>query len=289
MLAAAPLAPALPLAQPVDHFMVSGSDIFALGHYPGNPIYPGVLTAERLCHLAAHVASEQLRQAGQQAAHQVAKVQQIKRVQYLDAIVPGDAVELVASVKKVSVDGVEISASARVGATVKTRATLLCTPGARALASIGTPTPADPGTAALPYRTLTTVLPHRYPFLLLDCIEDLQPGSWIRARKLVNRASPLFLEQMPASWPLGLAIESVGQAGIALFFLSRAEPEPVDIVLGSISDTVLLRDIPFDSALTVEARIERMLPNGVVFSGTARIGKEAVLHIGSLVAMIDPR
>lgn len=275
------LAHAVEVQEIRDHLLVSGTDIFALGHYPGNPIYPGVLVAERLMQLAEKLAFTVFGQA--------ASVDLLKRIQYLDAVLPGDVVELVASVKKAGSDCLEISALARVGDKPKARATLICTPGSRALAQAVVPKAPTPGERPIAHRELSSILPHRYPFLLIDSIQDHVPGQSVRATKVVNRASPLFLEHLPTTYPHGLIIESIGQAGIALFFLSQATRQPMDIVLGSVGETELLADLPFGVALTVEARIERMLSNGVIFSGQALLGDQVILRIGSLVAMTDPR
>jgi 3-hydroxymyristoyl/3-hydroxydecanoyl-(acyl carrier protein) dehydratase len=264
------------------HLFVSGSDIFALGHYPSNPIYPGVLIAEQFLRLAEAVAGK--------VFGGPATVAAIKRIQYLDAVVPGDVLELVASVKKRSQDGLEIALQARVGETVKTRATLLCKPGMRHACEMTAPAlPAASSERTISHRALSEILPHRYPFLLVDVIEDFQAGDWLRARKVINRASPLFLDGFPSSYPHGLVLESIGQAGIALYFLSREGGQAADIVLGSICDAELISDIPFDAVLTIEARIERQLTNGVVLSGEARIGQQVVSRVGNLIAMIDPR
>jgi len=265
-----------------EQLLVSGSDIFALGHYPNNPIYPGVLILERLCGLAQRLAQQQL---GQEAA-----VQTVKRVQYLDAVLPGDVLTLSASVKKHDAQGLEISVSAQADDRTKTRATLVCRPGARPLAPASLADEAGPGVAGpLSHRELTKVLPHRYPFLLLDRVAAYEPQRSIRARKLINRASPLFLEHQPVHYPQGLAIESIGQAGIALLFLSRPDQPPADVVLGSLGEVELLAEIPFGALLQVEAQIERLLPNAVVLSGQARVGEQIVTRVGSLVAMVDPR
>ena len=34
------------------HFVVSGTDAFVQGHYPGNPVFPGVMIANLLACLA---------------------------------------------------------------------------------------------------------------------------------------------------------------------------------------------------------------------------------------------
>ncbi len=276
-------APQTNLSEQATAFLaVSGTDIFALGHYPGNPIYPGVLIAERLCALA--------RQHAQTVLGPSTTAVAIKRVQYLDAIVPGEVVEISASIRKQCRDEVELATVARVGDTMKTRASVICrrgmlpsSDGPLSLCEIR-----KPG-RGIAHRALPAILPHRYPFLLLDTIDDYVAGETLRARKIVNRSSPLFIAQQPDTYPHSLAIESIGQAGIALYFLSRADSRPCDIVLGSLTDVKFLATIPFDSVLTVEARIERQLENGVVLSGTARVGAQTVVSVASLVAMNDPR
>jgi 3-hydroxymyristoyl/3-hydroxydecanoyl-(acyl carrier protein) dehydratase len=269
-----------PLVQARASLAVSGNDIFALGHYPDNPIYPGVLIAEQLCQLAM---------LGARALGPSASVRAIKRIQYLDAVLPGDVVELTATAKKRVGDELEVTATAQVGDRVKTRATLVCVAHGRVAVQVPASQLSLPGERALPQRSIAAILPHRYPFLLLDTVEDHVPGQWLRGRKVVTRASPLFLEGLPAHYPQGLVIESIGQAGIALFFLSRESATPVDIVLGSVADTDLLCDVPFNAALTIDVRIDRLLPNGVVFSGQACVGEQVVTRVGSLIAMIDPR
>lgn len=263
------------------YFLVSGSDPFALGHYPGNPIFPGVLTAEHLCNLAQTLCTER---AGQ-TVHAVG----IKRMQYLDVIVPGDVVELQASVHRVGADEFEVKASALVGGKPKTRATLLCSRAARPTAAPSRPQAMPVGERGLEHRDLGRVLPHRYPFLLVDRICEHEPGKYIVGTKITGRTLPALLGMAQQPYPQGLVIESIGQIGIALFFLSREERSPVDVVLGSVADVEFCRPVPVDVMLTLNVRIDRLLPNSVILSGEARSGDEVVTRVGSLVAMIDPR
>jgi 3-hydroxymyristoyl/3-hydroxydecanoyl-(acyl carrier protein) dehydratase len=268
-----------------EQLLVSGTDIFALGHYPGNPIYPGVLIAGALCDLAGVFAGDILGGPARAVA--------IQRIQYLDAVVPGDVVELVTTIssktQKQQADQLYVTAVASVGNVVKTRATIICRAGSLPVAKpVCKPETVAGNAQRIDHRALASILPHRYPFLLLDVIEDYQHGLWLRARKVVNRRSPLFPGETPDTYPHSFVIESIGQAGIALYFLSR-NGVPADIVLGSFSDAQIFADIPFDSVLTIEARIERQLENGVVLSGAARVGNQTVMHVASLIAMIDPR
>jgi 3-hydroxymyristoyl/3-hydroxydecanoyl-(acyl carrier protein) dehydratase len=220
--------PSSPSATLGEALLVSGTDLFALGHYPGAPIYPGVLLLDQLLVLAERLATRT-------AGHPM-RVRTMARVQYLDAILPGDVVNLEATVRTSGPDGLSLAATASVRGKPCARANFAC-----------------------------------------------------GACKLATRQSPLFAAQAPAVYPAGLAIESLGQAGIALFFLGQAGGAPREVVLGAMTGIELIHDVPFDSVLTLDARIDRLLPNAVVFGGEVRIGPTPVIRVGSLVAMIDPR
>lgn len=259
---------------------VSGSDLFALGHYHGNPIYPGVLLLDHFIALANRIAS--------MAVGLPALAVSIKRVQYLSAVLPGDIVELVASVKSRDATSVTVVASASVEGTIRARATITC--DSTSARRIPASTQSQPSSkTSLSHRDIARVLPHRYPFLLVDKVHSYTPGKRIHASKTVNRNSLLLGRNPPDDYPHGLVIESFGQAGIALFFLSQTETAPADILLGAISGIDLLHPVPYDTVLTLDVAIERLLPDAVVFSGAVCIGDEPIVRVGSLVAMIDQR
>lgn len=83
---------------------VSGSEPFALGHYAGNPIFPGVLSLQLMLDLSDAL----FRQNG---LPQPTKMR-ITRTQYLDMVRPGDVLEVEVDIKKR--DEKQISVSARV-------------------------------------------------------------------------------------------------------------------------------------------------------------------------------
>ena len=69
----------------------------------------------------------------------------------------------------------------------------------------------------LDIRAIERILPHRYPFLLVDRVDDLQPHR-IVARKLVTRNEPQFNGHFPGHpvMPGVLIIEALAQAGALL-------------------------------------------------------------------------
>ena len=63
-------------------------------------------------------------------------------------------------------------------------------------------------------RTLTApeiakILPHRYPFALVDRIEDYEPGEWARGRMCVSMQAPWFQGHFP-DYPVTLFFTKEG-------------------------------------------------------------------------------
>ncbi|MCK9539402.1 3-hydroxyacyl-ACP dehydratase FabZ, partial [Dokdonella sp.] len=71
---------------------------------------------------------------------------------------------------------------------------------------------------------IAAMLPHRYPFLLLDRIIACEPGKQITAIKNVTVNEPFFQGHFPSHrvMPGVLLIESMAQAGGVLTMLSRS-------------------------------------------------------------------
>lgn len=74
---------------------------------------------------------------------------------------------------------------------------------------------------------VSRLLPHKYPFLLVDRIVDLSPGERVAALKCVSINEPFFQGHFPGYpiMPGVLVIESLGQAGGVLLLNSVDEPE----------------------------------------------------------------
>lgn len=75
---------------------VSGSTGFALGHYPDDPIFPGVMSLNLMQHLAeglaGHLTGDERRAKG------------IKRVSYLSPVRPGDVLHIACDAPKAGKD-----------------------------------------------------------------------------------------------------------------------------------------------------------------------------------------
>jgi 3-hydroxyacyl-[acyl-carrier-protein] dehydratase len=69
---------------------------------------------------------------------------------------------------------------------------------------------------------IQNILPHRYPFLLVDRITKLTPGEYIEALKNVSISEPVFQGHFPGHpiYPGVMIIEGMAQAGGVLAFKS---------------------------------------------------------------------
>ncbi len=69
------------------------------------------------------------------------------------------------------------------------------------------------------------ILPHRYPFLLVDRVTDMIKGESIKAYKNVSISEPVFQGHFPDHpiYPGVMILEGMAQAGGVLSFLSMGE------------------------------------------------------------------
>ena len=77
---------------------------------------------------------------------------------------------------------------------------------------------------------IAALLPHRYPFALVDRITDYEPGAWARGIKCVSVNEPFFCGHFPQKhvMPGVLILEALAQVGaVAARFKRRVAPGDV--------------------------------------------------------------
>ncbi|RUM69541.1 MAG: 3-hydroxyacyl-[acyl-carrier-protein] dehydratase FabZ [Sulfurovum sp.] len=75
------------------------------------------------------------------------------------------------------------------------------------------------------------ILPHRYPFLLVDRITDLKKGEYIEGFKNISISEPVFQGHFPDHpiYPGVMIIEGMAQAGGVLAFKSMTNASREEI------------------------------------------------------------
>jgi len=122
-------------------------------------------------------------------------------------------------------------------------------------------------------RRILAVLPHRYPFVLVDRVLELAAGERIRALKNVTINEPFFQGHFPGTpiMPGVLILEALAQAGGLLVAASR--PIAADeVVYFSAMDRVRFRRpvVPGDQ-LVLEARLIKLRQRAAKISAEASV------------------
>jgi len=112
---------------------------------------------------------------------------------------------------------------------------------------------------------IAEILPHRYPFALVDKIVDGEPGVWARGVKCVTVNEPFFQGHFPQKkvMPGVLLIEALAQVG-GVAALSLPQDKGKLALLGRVRDARFRRQVVPGEVLDLECRlIRRKGPVGV--------------------------
>jgi 3-hydroxyacyl-[acyl-carrier-protein] dehydratase len=114
-------------------------------------------------------------------------------------------------------------------------------------------------------------LPHRYPFLLVDRIIDLQPGKSITGIKNVSFNEPFFQGHFPGQpiMPGVLIIEAMAQVAGIVAFSSGMEGKAVYFM--SIEKAKFRRPVVPGDQLSLEIKVLQHRGNVWKFSGAATV------------------
>ncbi len=126
---------------------------------------------------------------------------------------------------------------------------------------------------------IMSLLPHRYPFLLVDRILELVTDKKVVALKNVSINEPFFQGHFPGSpiMPGVLIIEAMAQAGGVLVFKSLPEEKHGALIYFMGIDKVKFRKpvLPGDQLL-LEIKILKQRSKAIKMSGTAFVDKKVV-------------
>ncbi len=109
-------------------------------------------------------------------------------------------------------------------------------------------------------RQIQQYLPHRYPFLLVDAVDELVPNEYIKARKAVTGNEAFFQGHFPGNpvLPGVLQIEAMGQAGALLAIASGAKmSSETSIYVTGITDCRFKRMVVPGDLMMLHSRIEK--------------------------------
>ena len=130
-------------------------------------------------------------------------------------------------------------------------------------------------------------LPHRYPFLLIDRIEELVPGERIVATKNVSINEPYFQGHFPGRpvMPGVLIIEAMAQAGGVLSHVTHADLEPKPLFfLAGVDEARFRRPVVAGDRLSIEIEVDKVMRGMWRYNGTATVDGQRVVTAKILCA-----
>ena len=121
-------------------------------------------------------------------------------------------------------------------------------------------------------------LPHRYPFLLVDRVLEVEKGKSIKALKNVTITEPFFVGHFPHRpvMPGVLMLEAMAQVAALLAFdtLGVTPDNKTIYYFAGIDGARFKRPVEPGDQLVMDVTLERMKAGIFKFKGTTRVGEE---------------
>ncbi|TNF55014.1 MAG: 3-hydroxyacyl-ACP dehydratase FabZ [Burkholderiales bacterium] len=132
-------------------------------------------------------------------------------------------------------------------------------------------------------------LPHRYPFLLVDRVLELEKGKRILALKNVTINEPFFEGHFPHRpvMPGVLMLEAMAQAAALLSFetLGMVPDEKTVYYFAGIDGARFKRPVEPGDQLLMDVTLDRMRAGISKFKGVARVGGEVACEAELMCTM----
>jgi UDP-3-O-[3-hydroxymyristoyl] N-acetylglucosamine deacetylase / 3-hydroxyacyl-[acyl-carrier-protein] dehydratase len=145
-------------------------------------------------------------------------------------------------------------------------------------------------TTVLGIEEIMKVLPHRYPFLLVDRILELDEGKRVVGIKNVTINEPFFQGHFPGHpiMPGVLIVEAMAQVGGMLMLGSIQEPDSKVVYFTSLDNVKFRRPVKPGDQLRFELDVVQIRGTLCKMHGVARVDGEVVCE-ADMAAMVRPR
>ena len=145
-------------------------------------------------------------------------------------------------------------------------------------------------TLPLDYAAIERILPHRYPFLLVDRVLSMEKGKTITALKNVTMNESFFQGHFPGAplMPGVLIVEAMAQAGAVLMLSEMEDRHSKLAVFTGIDGAKFRRSVTPGDQLRIEVDVVSFRPRFGKMEGKAYVDGKLACE-ATLTCMIVPR
>jgi 3-hydroxyacyl-[acyl-carrier-protein] dehydratase len=148
----------------------------------------------------------------------------------------------------------------------------------------------ETATTVMDIQGIMKLLPHRYPFLLIDRVLEIEPRQRILCLKNVTANEPQFTGHFP-DYPLMpgvLIIEAIAQAGGALLLQEYPDRDNMLMVFTGIDGAKFRRPVTPGDQLKIEVTVVNWRSRAVKMRGEVKVDGKLVAE-ATVTCQIVPR
>ena len=146
--------------------------------------------------------------------------------------------------------------------------------------------------AEVDLQRILKLLPHRYPFLMIDRVKELEPKKRVVAIKNVSNNEPHFQGHFPGRpiMPGVLILEAFAQAAVVMMLAADADaPENQVYYYLGIDNARFKKPVVPGDQLELEVMFDRAMRGIGKFSCIARVAGEVVAEASILCTIQPPK
>ena len=124
------------------------------------------------------------------------------------------------------------------------------------------------------------ILPHRYPFILIDRIDEVKPGEFVNAIKNVTINEPYFQGHFPGQpvMPGVLSLESIAQTTAFLMLHELDDPLKKNMFISGVDGVRFRRLIVPGDQLEINIQLKSKKLTLYKFEGTIKIDNQLAVQ-----------
>lgn len=138
-------------------------------------------------------------------------------------------------------------------------------------------------------KEIMKLLPHRYPFILIDRIIEIEPAKSCTALKNVTINEPYFQGHFPEQpvMPGVLILESMAQAGAFLTLNSVEDPMSKNMFFSAVEKAKFRKPIIPGDQVRIEMELLKIRMNAVKLHGIAYVDDKIVTEAIIMANIVD--